>query len=470
MINLSETIEVARDINSCYDYLLDFSTTEQWDPGVYRARKLSPGRVQPGSGFELILNTPAGHRPIRYELRSTQAPNQIELTGSSSRFSVHDRIELQALDRQHTRIIYRAEITFNTLAAAAEPLLRPWLLRMGKTAVQGLKRALQDPTPAHAPKLNDRIRSQLLAPGMLDFTERGYLRMPHKGLSQSMQGKTVLITGPTSGLGLAAACELARLGAHLILLGRDRERLNQAGAQIIDFAGRHADCLSTYEAELSSQREIRKVSADILAREGAIDVLINNAGALPLQREMTEEGHEYGLAINLLAPYLLTSLLLPRLQQSAARVINVASGGLYLQALNLKDMNFLAQPYDGSKAYARHKRALVTVTQEWARMPACQGVSFYSMHPGWASTPGVAKSLPRFNRVLEKHLRDARMGADTICWLASSRALDGRHNGLFWFDRRPQVDAILPGTAVAPSKRKELLAFLAMATEQTDAN
>ncbi len=200
--------------------------------------------------------------------------------------------------------------------------------------------------------------------------------------------------------------------------------------------------------------------AECLRRDlPAIDVLINNAGALFAKRVLTEDGVERSMAINLVSPFVLTEALAPALGQAGARVVNVASGGMYTQALALDDMNFDHGEFDGAKAYARAKRGLVALTEHWAQSPGFAGVDVHAMHPGWAATPGVAKSLPAFNRRLQGRLRDARMGADTMVWLASSPRVAGR-SGEFWFDRQPRPKAILPGTTVTQPQREQLMAWL----------
>jgi NAD(P)-dependent dehydrogenase (short-subunit alcohol dehydrogenase family) len=150
---------------------------------------------------------------------------------------------------------------------------------------------------------------------------------------------------------------------------------------------------------------------------------------------------------------------MPSLEAGGARVINVASGGLYAQALHLDDPEYRRGRYDGSKAYARAKRALVALTEYWARQYPDHRVTFNSMHPGWAATPGVAKSLPAFNRKLRRWLRDPRMGADTIVWLASARA-PASESGRFWFDRKPVPTAVWPGTDVTPEQQTALIRWL----------
>lgn len=459
MIELHETLTVERSAADCYRYLLDFSTCEQWDPGVFRAEKLSPGAVDIGCRFALTLLTPGGITPMEYQLLEREPEKRLLLQGQGDNFSALDEIRLTALDASTTQIDYRAKLSFAGMIGPLDRALRPWLRRVGRQAMEGLARSLTDPTPPPAATLPTRLRDHLFIPALRDFTRHGYRRMPHKGLNQYMDGKTVIITGPTSGLGLAAACEFARLGARIVLLGRDPARLQRASEQVMQFSGCSKERLVSYTADLASLTQVRAVAAEILAFKPRIDVLVNNAGALFAERDETAEGHERSLAINLLSPYVLTEALLPALRQSQARVINVASGGMYLQGLKLADMSFRLESYDGSKAYARAKRALVALTEHWSEQPDNRGMCFHAMHPGWAATPGVATALPDFHRKLEGRLRDARMGADTICWLGSTRSLED-HNGLFWFDRQPHPTAVIPGTAVGRPQRDALLRWL----------
>lgn len=456
MMPLHEKIEVERSARDCFRYLADFSTSEQWDPGVYRAAKVTAGAPAVGSEFELLLQSAGRRLPMRYCIEELETDRRIVLRGQGDGFSAFDTISIEPLSADSARIDYRAEITFHGPASHIEPLLSPWLNRVGRQAVAGLQRALT-PQPPQPPGMLSRIGQRLILPGAWSFTERGYLAMPDKGLSEFVDGRTYVITGPTSGIGLASACQLARLGGRLLLVGRDPERLARAMAEIRDFSGCANDKVICLDAELSLLSEVDRISQEIYYHAPRIDGLINNAGALFAERDETAEGNERALAINLLSPWFLTRELLPALRQAGGRVINVASGGMYLQPLHLDDMQYQQGPYDGSKAYARAKRALVAVTEHWAQ--TITDVDFHSMHPGWAATPGVARSLPAFNRRLGKWLRDSRMAADTIVWLATSSAVAG-DSGRFWFDRRPRPTALLPGTAVSAAERDALIEWL----------
>jgi len=217
---------------------------------------------------------------------------------------------------------------------------------------------------------------------------------------------------------------------------------------------------------LSLLADVRKLARKLLETEPRIHVLVNNAGVLPNQRTTTTEGNETALATNLLAPCLLTQMLLPRLRESApSRIINVSSGGMYATGLALDDLQYEKTAYDGSRAYARTKRALVTLTEMWAEQLQNSGVVVHAMHPGWADTPGVAGSLPAFHAITRRFLRTAGEGADTITWLAAAPEA-AKVTGLFWLDREPHTTHVFPGTDPSPQERQELWDALARLTDR----
>lgn len=465
MPRLEETILVARPIEDCFRYVADFSTIEQWDPGVYRSEKITAGPVKVGSRFEVIINSGGRHQKMVYSLKEYDPPHRVVLIGQGDGFTADDRIEFKARDEGTTEIHYVADLEFSGLLGAVTPLFRPWLDRVGRKAVQGLKEALEPAEEIASPGPIDMIKRLTVLPAAWDFTERGYLKMENKGLSEFIDGHTVVITGPTSGLGLATACELHRLGARLILLGRSPDRLDAAVQQIVAFSGR-SERIELVEADLSLISQVRRAAREILDRTEKVDALINNAGALFQERGETPEGFERSLAINLLSPFVLTeSLRAGGAFARGARVINVSSGGMYTQPLVLEDMNYRDESYDGAKAYARAKRGLVAVTDYWAEQQDLKTATFNSMHPGWAATPGVEHSLPLFYKTMKGNLRDTRMGADTIIWLATATAA-GEATGQFFFDRKPRPTSIFPGTEVTPEKRGELIKWLHKTTDQ----
>lgn len=462
-LTLERRITLSRPLHEVYAYLADFSSIEQWDPGVFTAEKATPGAPRVGTRFVLSLNVFGKAQPMQYELVTLDAPLDgratLVLTGQGEGFSAVDTLALTALDAQHTQLDYRAELQVAPMPRVLHPLLRAWGRRLGNLAMNGLIKAMDEDGPERL-GASQRLAQRLVLPGMWNFTQRGYRQMHSRGLARRLDGRKVGITGITSGLGLAAAQLLARQGATLVVVGRDAERLAAACEAIHDFAGRRVD-ISIVEGELSLVADAHRVADRLIAEHPDLDVWINNAGALFDAHELTAEGHERALAINLITPALLARRLAPTLASRQGRIINVVSGGLYTQGLHLDDMNFANAPYNGAKAYARAKRGLLDLTRRWATDPALRGVRWHAMHPGWAATPGVAKSLPDFNRQLDGKLRNSRMGADTIVWLASHPALsDPSLSGSFWFDRAPRPDALLPGTASSTADVDRLLHWL----------
>jgi dehydrogenase/reductase SDR family protein 12 len=308
------------------------------------------------------------------------------------------------------------------------------------------------------------LLDRMVLPGALGFTRFGYERRKAswQPLAVSLEDRTVIITGATSGLGRITAERLAGLGARVVLVGRSRTRLKQARGEIVSATGN--DRVASECADLSLMSEVRALARRLLEQEPEIHVLINNAAVLPVARMETAEGLETAFATDLLGPFLLTQLLIPRLQASApSRVINVSSGGMYLSGIDLGDLESEQGDYDGSRAYAQAKRGLMLLTQHWARQLEGTGVVVNAMHPGWADTPGVQNSLPGFYRPMRPLLRTAEQGADTIVWLAAAPEA-GKVSGKFWLDRQPHLAAILPGTAGNRQQRERLVAELVRRT------
>lgn len=263
-------------------------------------------------------------------------------------------------------------------------------------------------------------------------------------IGTDLHGRTVLVTGATSGLGRAAALGFAELGARVLLLGRDPERLARTREELALQSGN--DDIDVILCDLSSLDDVRRAADDVRSTEDALHVLVNNAGVMPAAREESADGHELTFATNVLGMFLLTELLLPLLEESApSRIVNVSSGGMYTQRLDLDDLETEQRRYDAPAVYARTKRAEIVLTEEWARRLQGTGVVVHAMHPGWADTPGVQTSLPRFRAVTRPILRNAREGADTIVWLGAAD-VPAASTGLFWHDRRPRPTHRLPTT------------------------
>lgn len=284
--------------------------------------------------------------------------------------------------------------------------------------------------------LVDRGLDLMVAPG---FTRIGYAtrsRLAHwRELdSYDLRGRVAVVTGATSGIGLATARRLAAAGATIELLGRDETK----AARVADELRAHAPGgVDVVIADTSDLDAVRNAAEQLRSRHDAIHVLIHNAGALDQDYATTSGGVEQTVASQVLGPFLLTGLLLDRLRAAApARVLWVASGGMYSERVDVEHLEMTPADYDGTKAYARAKRAQVTLAEEMARRLAGDGIVVHSMHPGWADTPGVARSLPTFRRIVGPLLRTPDEGADTLVWLAADDGEPLATTGRFWHDRR----------------------------------
>ena len=297
--------------------------------------------------------------------------------------------------------------------------------------------------------VSSRIDDLLDSTVLLSFTNVGYaLRKSDWAELPRMDGKTVVITGATSGLGRAAAHRLDSLGANLVIVGRNEAKLNTVQAEM---GGR----VATEQCDLSSLAETRRLAERLLALD-RLDVLINNAGAMFAKRELTAEGFERTFVTNLLSGFLLTEMLIPKLVESApARIINMSSGGMYTRRLSVSDLQN-EKDYKPSDAYAHTNRAQVVLTELWAERLAPQGVTVHAVHPGWADTAGVQDALPAFRKMVGPFLRSAEQGADTMVWLAAADE-PAEASGQFWRDRRPRPTHRLKSTVESEAARMSLI-------------
>lgn len=314
------------------------------------------------------------------------------------------------------------------------------------------------------PRLVDSV---IEAPVVTSYTRLGpFIRSRIAGWRSlgdyRLDGRVVLVTGATSGLGLAAAEQLARCGATVVLLGRDESKLQRVRDDLAARTGSAA--LETIVADMADLDAVRAAAATFTARHERLDALIHNAGALTADRRVTADGLESTVACHVVGPFLLTRLLLDRLRVATpGRVITVSSGGMYTAGLTVDRLQ-MGDDYKGSEQYARAKRAQVALTQMWAERVPMGEVVFHSMHPGWADTPGVRVSLPKFRAVVGPLLRTPAEGADTIVWLVADDEAT-RSTGRFWLDRAPRPTHRLASTrrTDTPERRAALWSWVEVA-------
>lgn len=249
-----------------------------------------------------------------------------------------------------------------------------------------------------------------------------------------MSGRVCVVTGASGGIGRAAATELARRGATVALVVRSRERGEAARAEIERVAG--GANVRLVMADLSRQAEVRRAADELLAAYPRIDVLVNNAAVYTRRRALSGDGIELQWAVNHLAPFLLTRLLLPRLQESApARVVTVASNAHEMAELRWDDLEMRRRRYPGFRQYANTKRANVLFTRELARRAAGSGVTANALHPGVVATELLMNGFPPI-RLLRRWLRTPEQGAATAVYLAASPEVASVSGGYF-IDERP---------------------------------
>jgi len=257
-----------------------------------------------------------------------------------------------------------------------------------------------------------------------------------------MAGTSVLVTGGTGGIGKATATGLAALGARVGITGRDQARTEAAAAGIRAAAGSPA--VDAFAADLSVQAGVRRLAAQVLDTYPRLDVLVNNAGGFWAHRHVTADGLEHTFALNHLAPFLLTSLLLDRLTASApARIVTVSSGAHTRARIDFDDLQG-EQTYSGQRAYSQSKLANVMFTYELARRLDGTGVTATVLHPGVVrtsfGTEDQAAYLAAMIGVARLFMKTPAQGASTPVYLASSPQVEGI-TGRYFVDRKPRTSS-----------------------------
>jgi retinol dehydrogenase-14 len=253
-----------------------------------------------------------------------------------------------------------------------------------------------------------------------------------------LAGKTVLVTGGTGGIGKATAMGLSKMGAHLAITGRHRNRAEDAAADIRAVGHGRVD---VFVADLSSQTEVRRLADELLERLPRIDVLVNNVGGYWNTRRVTPDGLEHTFALNHLASFLLTNLLLDRLKESGrARVVTVSSNAQAMGRIDFDDLQG-ARSYSGARAYNQSKLANVLFIYELAKRLRSTSVTTNALHPGVANTSFGAEDPSGNQRLFVPIMRPFMMGPDrgaaTSIHVASAPDLE-QVTGRFFAKSKPK--------------------------------
>ena len=257
-----------------------------------------------------------------------------------------------------------------------------------------------------------------------------------------MAGKSVLVTGGTGGIGKATAAGLAALGARVGITGRDPARTEAAAAGIRAAPGSPA--VDAFAADLSVQAGVRRLAAQVLGTYPRLDVLVNNVGGFWAHRHVTADGLERTFALNHLAPFLLTNLLLDRLTASApARIVTISSAAHASGRIDFDDLQG-ERNYSGQRAYSQSKLANVMFTYELARRLEGTGVTATVLHPGVVRTSFGAEDqaahMTVMIRVARLVMKTPAQGAGTPIYLASSPEVEGI-TSRYYADCKPKTSS-----------------------------
>lgn len=458
MISLNESVQVNTTPEEAFRFVADFTSVAEWDPQVVSAQRMTDGEIGIGTKFALRFRIGPKIVPLVYEIRKFVAPSELVLVGSGAGFRGTDRIVFESAGTG-TRVSYTADLEF----AGSDSLLKPLMTRLmkpiGKNAVAGLQKCLNRSHKAQR-GLFRTMPDKLVIPALVGFSDLGY-RMTDRLTSPidgRLDGKVVVITGVTSGLGAATSRAVSELGAKIALVGRDRAKLEKFKSELETRTGRKD--FTVFVADLSEPKEVESLSDSLCQAYPAIDVLIHNAGILARDYSENSEGVEQSVAVNLIAPHVITSRLRSRLKAAGkGRVVLVSSGGMYTARLSTAVFRRGRNDFNGIEAYAQAKRAQVILAEIWGDALRSDHIVVHAMHPGWADTPGVERSLPGFYRLTKSILRPAEHGADTIVWLAAASE-PAASTGLFWHDRRQRNKYLLPRTRETQQEREKLIDFL----------
>jgi retinol dehydrogenase 14 len=277
-----------------------------------------------------------------------------------------------------------------------------------------------------------------------------------------LAGKSVLVTGGTGGIGKATAIGLAALGARVGITGRDQARTVAAAADISAATGNAA--VDVFAADMSAQAQVRRLAAQVAGTYPRLDVLVNNVGGFWAHRHVTADGLEHTFALNHLAPFLLTNLLLGRLTASApARIVTVSSGAQARGRIDFDDLQ-AERNYSGQRAYSQSKLANVMFTYELARRLEGTGVTATVLHPGVVRTSFGAEDqaahLAVLIRMARPFMKTAAQGAVTPVYLACSPQVEGV-TGRYFANRKPKTAARTAYDTTAAARLWQVSADLA---------
>ena len=283
--------------------------------------------------------------------------------------------------------------------------------------------------------------------GLKEFTKSGYEKASRTfrpgDLEVDMTGRSCMVTGANSGIGYCVALSIARAGGTVHLVCRNEERGLEARERIILESNNQSVYL--HLCDLSNTKEVIRFCCEFKATGAPLDVLVHNAGCMVNTRTMNEDNLEVSFATNTLAMYVVTNQFAALLERSKdPRVVTVSSGGMLTVKLGLGNLNSTEGKFDALFVYALNKRQQLVIMRQWSKQ--YNSIHFSSMHPGWADTPAVRTSMPKFYWLMRHKLRTPQQGADTVHWLCVTARLREFPSGSFFQDREAVPEHLSPDT------------------------
>lgn len=438
-------VHVACELSKAFLYVSHFENLYEWDNNVIQGERQDLGPIQLGSEFKFLYSLFGRRQNLLYKITEIKENEKITLSCEGENFTAVDVISF-AQSGVGVSVTYEATITLGS--ALSDKLFTPIMAKIADGVVARLKNVLEFK--------NDPKEPSTLTPLKVPyrFTSLGWNDARKRFCALMPAHKKILITGPTSGLGLSAANNLAAKGCDLVLVARSKEKLAKLTQNFKDrnFKGE----LASYICDMENLPQVQQTCEQILTDGHKLHCLVNNAGAL-FETAKSVDGIERSTVVDFIAPAIFTHKLIPNLAEQKGCVINVSSGGMYSAKLNMGHLTKAPEPFSGAKAYAQAKRAMMILTRGLNEQWQPKGAKLHCMHPGWADTPGFMDSLPTFYKMTKKYQRTTFQGADTIVWLALENPEEG---GKFWLDRRIQPEHIIESTVGKSEEFSELCQFL----------